>query len=267
MRSAKLNRKTRAPRDYAVSSVRKALELLGCFTPRATSWPLSELARTVCIPKSTAHNLLRTLQAFDLVRQDPETHLYHLGPRALELGLAFSRGTDLLSLARPQLSRLAETCGETVKLGILSRDQVLIIAAVESRHQLHTRGDVGTRWPLHSTSLGKAILSVLPAEKAAEILTHQGMQRFTPATLTTWAELEGELKRIRSRGYALDLEENESGVCCIAVPVTDSLQRTVAAISISGPCVRIRGAALEEFTGHVMTAARTIARYLDQETL
>lgn len=247
--------------------MRKALELLGCFTPRANTWTLSGLARAVQMPKSTTHNLLRTLQEFDLVRQDPRTRSYRLGPRALELGLTFAKGTDMLSHARPVLSRLAEASGETVKLGMLSQGQVLVIAAVESTRQLHTRGDTGTRWPLHSSSLGKAILSALAPEEAADILSRHGMPRFTQSTVTTWPEMQRELERIRNRGYALDLEENEPGVCCVAVPLAGPLSRTVAAISVSGPSVRMRAGAVDEFARHLMAAARSIARYFDHDIL
>lgn len=219
------------------------------------------------MPKSTTHNLLRTLHEFDLVRQDPQTRSYRLGPRAFELGLAFAKGTDMLSYARPVLSRLAEASGETVKLGMLSQGQVLVIAAVESTRQLHTRGDTGTRWPLHSSSLGKAILSVLPSEEAADILSRQGMPRFTQSTLTTWPEMEREIQRIRGRGYALDLEENEPGVCCVAAALADPLNRTVAAISVSGPSVRMKAGAVDEFARHLTAAARSIAKYFDRETL
>ncbi len=265
--SESLNTLAPVSRDYGVSSVRKALELLVRFTPQVTSWSLSDLARAAHMPKSTAHNLLRTLQAFDLVRQDPDTHSYRLGPRALELGFTFARGADVLSRARPVLSRLAETTGETVKLGMLSQGQVLIIASMESTRQLHTRGDVGTRWPLHSSSLGKAMLSVLPTREAADILARRGMPRFTPATFTTRAGIEREIQGIRSRGYALDREESEPGVCCVAAPIADALLHTVAAISVSGPGVRMQANVLEEYATHVTTAARTVARYFERQTL
>ena len=145
--------------------MRKALELLSSFTLATPVWALSDLARELGIPKSTAHNLLRTLQSFDLIQQDPTDRRYRLGPRALEMGIVFSRSTGILAQSRPVLQRLSQSSRETVKLGVLSVDQVLIVAAVESSHQLHTRGDVGTRWPLHSTSLGKAMLSALPLDE------------------------------------------------------------------------------------------------------
>jgi len=125
--------------------VEKALRLLSTFSLASPQWALSDLAREQGMPKSTAHNLLKTLQAFDLIRQDPEDRVYRLGPRALEMGFLYARSTELLGQARPHLRRLAERSRETVKLGMLSDSQVLIVAAVESTHQLHTRGDIGQR--------------------------------------------------------------------------------------------------------------------------
>ena len=267
VRSADPNDAVPASRKTEVSSVRKALELLGCFTPRAAAWGLSDLARSLKIPKSTAHNLLRTLQSFDFVRQDRETRVYRLGPRALELGLVFARGSDVLAHARTMMNRLAERTRETVKVGILSSGQVLVVAAIESTHQLHTRGDAGTRWPLHSSSLGKAILSNLPPEEAEEILSSKGMPRSTGNTLTTWRDMEREIRLIRARGYSLDQEESEPGVCCVAAPVTDVLHGVVAAISISGPAVRLQGDTIEKFAKQVVVASRAIARHSVHENL
>jgi DNA-binding IclR family transcriptional regulator len=138
---------------------------------------------------------------------------------------------------------------------------VLIIAAVESPHQLHTRGDLGTRWPLHSSSLGKAILSALPWDQAATILQSTGMPRFTRTTLQTLQDVEREMQQIRSRGYAVDRQENEPGVCCVAAPVSDPLKGTVAAISVSGPSARLRDTLLSELGRHVIAASRAITDF------
>ncbi len=252
-RSAELN-----SRDYEVASVKKALELLGEFSLQTPHWTLADLSRHLGYPKSTAHNLLKTLQSFDLVRQDPENRTYRLGPRAMEMGLVFARSTEMLAQARPVLRRLAEKSGETVKMGMLSDDQVLIVAAVESTHQLHTRGDVGTRWPLHSTSLGKAILSAIPAAEAMALMERRGLKRYTSRTATSWATLRAELGLIRERGYALDLEENEVGVRCVAAPFVDPLRGAIAAVSVSGPSVRIADSDLENSAKNVIAAARSI---------
>ena len=241
-----------------VSSVRKALEILASFSLERPVWTLSALSRHLDLPKSTVHNLLRTLQTFDFVRQDPEARNYRLGPRALEMGLVFARSTEMLAGVRPLLRRLAEHTGETIKMGILSNDRVLIVAAVESAHQLHTRGDTGTRWPLHSTSLGKAILSALPEDEARQMVERYGLPAVTPHTATSWESLERDLRQIRTRGYALDLEENERGVRCVAAPVVDPLRGSIAAISVSGPKVRLEDDRLVQLARDVVAAARSI---------
>jgi DNA-binding IclR family transcriptional regulator len=246
---------------YEVSAVRKALSILAVFSVFEPEWSLSALARRLHLPKSTAHNLLRTLQSFDLVQQDRERRAYRLGPRALEMGLAFSQSSEVLAQARPVLRRVAQATGETVKLGILSNDQVLIVAAVESTHQLHTRGDTGTRWPLHSTSLGKAILSALPPDECERVLRSRGMQQFTSRTLTSLARLGKELETTRARGYATDCEENEPGVCCVSAPLVDSLRGSVGAISVSGPRVRLGDERLADFAAQVIAAAQSLSIY------
>jgi DNA-binding IclR family transcriptional regulator len=239
--------------------VRKALELVGCFSAKTPEWSLSELSRRLTIPKSTAHNLLHTLQSFDLVRQDPVSRVYRLGPRTLELGLLFARSTEIMAPARAILRRVAQATRETVKLGVLSNEQVLIVAAVESPQQLHTRADVGTRWPLHSTSLGKAMLSALPLAEAQEILERAGMPRHTRNTVVTWPEMERELRKIHARRYACDLEENEPGVRCLAIPLSDPLHGLIAALSVSGPASRMDDRREAEIARVVLAEARELA--------
>jgi DNA-binding IclR family transcriptional regulator len=246
---------------YEVSAVRKALAIVSVFSVFEPEWSLSALARRLHLPKSTAHNLLRTLQAFDLVQQDRERRAYRLGPRALEMGLTFSQSSEVLAQARPVLRRLAQLTGETVKLGILSNDQVLIVAAAESTHQLHTRGDTGTRWPLHSTSLGKAILSALPPDECERVVRSREMRQFTSHTLTSLVQLGKELELTRARGYARDSEENEPGVCCVAAPIVDSLHGSVGAISVSGPRIRLGDERLGELAAQAMAAAQNISSY------
>ncbi|HEU0119152.1 MAG TPA: IclR family transcriptional regulator [Bryobacteraceae bacterium] len=260
-RSAGRNENAKPSRSAQVASVRKAMELLGAFTPQTPAWALSDLARLLQIPKSTAHNLLQTLKDFDLVQQDDTGRLYRLGPRAMELGLTFARGNGVLAHARAVMNRLAEQTGETVKFGVLSNNQVLIVAAVESPRQLHTRGDLGTRWPLHSSSLGKAMLSILPWDETVSILTQTGLPGFTKTTLQSLHDVEREMKQIRVRGFALDLQENEPGVCCVAAPIADPLHGTVAAISISGPSARLGDTLLSELGQQVVAAGRAILNH------
>ena len=248
--------------DYEVGSVRKALEILCEFTVNEPCLSVSELSRRLGMPKSTAHNLLRTLDGLDFLRQDPADRRYRLGPRVYELGLRFSRSTQLVSTALPHLRRLAEETKETVKLALLSCDEILIVAAVESPHQLHTRGDVGMRAPLHCTGLGKAILSKLDADEALGIVARRGLARFTPHTICDRGQLARELERIRADGYTIDLEENELGVVCVAAAIPVRADRPVAALSVSGPSSRLDEDDIRNCSRLVLETTRAVGRAL-----
>jgi IclR family KDG regulon transcriptional repressor len=158
-----------------------------------------------------------------------------------------------------------ESNGETSKFGTLSNGQVVILAAVESAFQLHTRGDIGTRWDLHSTSLGKAILAVLPDEEAREILERRGMPVHTRRTIADWEAMQAELAAIRKRGYALDLEENEAGIRCVAAAGADPLHGSVVAFSVSGPRDRVTDERIHEIGSDVMAAVRSLSLTAQEE--
>jgi len=263
-RSVILNESQRQPATCEVGAVRKALEILCQFTAETPSLSVSDLSRRLKMPKSTAHNLLRTLGGYDFLKQDPGDRRYRLGPRLYELGLRFSHGTRMVSVALPHLRRLADLTKETVKLGVLSGREVLILAAIESPYQLHTRGDEGLRAPLHCTGLGKAMLARLPDQEVREIVSGRGLPRFTPHTISTVAGLKKELERIRAAGYTVDLEEHELGVVCVAVSLADAAAGTLAALSVSAPTSRLSGERIAECARQVRQAARAIEDALNR---
>jgi DNA-binding IclR family transcriptional regulator len=263
-RSVILNGSERQSATYEVGAVRKALEILCQFTAEEPSLSVSDLSRRLNIPKSTTHNLLRTLESYDFLKQDPADRRYWLGPRVCELGLRFSHGTRLVAAARPHLRKLADLTKETVKLGVLSGHEVFILTAIESPYQLHTRGDEGLRAPLHCTGLGKALLARLSDQEVREIVSGRGLPRFTPHTIATVAGLKKELERIRGDGYTVDREENELGVVCVAASLVDTSAGTKAALSVSAPASRLCGERITECARQVREAARAIEDALNQ---
>jgi DNA-binding IclR family transcriptional regulator len=224
-----------------VGAVRKALEILCAFNAAQPEFSVSELSRRLAIPKSTAHNLLKTLGNLDFLEQDPIDRRYRLGPRVFELGLRFSRSARMVAAAMPHLEKLATQTRETVKLGVLSCDEILIVAAVESPHQLHTRGDVGARAALHCTGLGKAILAAMDPAEVVAIVARRGLRRFTPRTIGSAEQLARELAETRAAGHTVDRQENEPGVVCVAAAIGGGVPAVpgVAAISVSGPASRL----------------------------
>jgi DNA-binding IclR family transcriptional regulator len=139
---------------------------------------------------------------------------------------------------------------------------VVILTAIESPFQLHTRGDAGLRAPLYCTGLGKAILSTFDEAAVAEVVAARSLRPITSNTITDAAELQSELRRIRRRGYALDVEENEAGVVCAAAPITDPAQGITAALSVSAPASRMDAAQLKDCAELVVRTSRLIAASL-----
>lgn len=262
-----MNRKIRSTNNYEVAAVRKALELLCSFSVDNPGLTVTDLSRCLQIPKSTTHNLLRTLQGLDFLTQNPEDKRYRLGPRVFELGLLFSHNTQLVRGALPHLRRLGDQTKETVKLAVLSNGEVLVLAALESPYQLHTRGDEGHRAPAHCSSLGKAILALLSASEIREIVAQRGLARFTARTITTLSRLEQELSQIRANGYAVDWEETEEGVRCVGARVSDPSVHIVAAISVSGPVSRITDKRIRKLAGQVTEAAKAISASLAERVV
>ncbi|MCX6621010.1 MAG: IclR family transcriptional regulator [Acidobacteria bacterium] len=249
-------------RNYEVAAVRKALEILCEFSGGTATLAVSDISRRLEIPKSTAHNLLRTLQTYDFIQQDAIDRRYRLGPRVFELGLLFSQNTELIAKARPHLLRLAEATRETVKLGILSSGGALILSAIESPFALHTRGDEGRRAPLHCTSIGKSLLAALPDEEIGEIVAVRSLARLSPHTITTSEGLLEEIGRVREQGYAFDSEENELGVRCVGALIPGTGRSAAAGVSVSGPSSRISEERLLELAALVRETAASIAASL-----
>ena len=248
--------------NYEVAAVRKALEILCEFGTDSPSLSGSDLSRRMEMPKSTMHNLLRTLESMDFLKQDPSDKLYRLGPRLYELGMRFSHSTRLVSAALPHLKRLAAETKETVKLGVISDNEILILSAIESPFQLHTRGDEGLRAPLHCTGLGKAILATLPSERVRMIAGKRGLPRFTPHTIATVERLEEELGRVRGDGFSMDLEENELGVICVAAAIAVLVDGNAAALSVSAPVTRLPRERVRECGERVLETARAVENAL-----
>jgi len=246
---------------YEVGSVRKALSILCLFTPARPTLNVTDVSRLLDAPKSTVHNLLRTLERFDFVSQDAVSKHYRLGRRLFELGTLYSRSNDLLTCALPHLLRLWEKTNETVKLGVLANTEVMVIKSLESPLMLHTRGDEGRLAPLYCTGNGKALLALLPNEELRDILAKVGLRSFTPRTVTSLSKLEEEVEQIRRQGYSVDWEENEEGVRCIGAPVWDSGSERVA-ISVAGPATRFTTSRIPELAALVVETARAISAAL-----
>ena len=218
----------------AVRSLERAFELLEHLADAGGEMALSELTEVSGLPMPTIYRLMRTLVNHGYVRQEPSKR-YALGPRLIRLGEGASR--LLGTWARPVLARLVDEVGETANMAVLEGDEAVYVAQVPSRHSMRMFTEVGRRVQPHCTGVGKALLSQLPEPRVRGILARTGMEAHTPNTITGPEALMAELDRIRGQGYALDDEEQEIGVRCVAVALRGAPALT--ALSVSGPSARM----------------------------
>ena len=241
----------------AVRSLERAFDLLEHLADAGGEMALSELTEVSGLPMPTIYRLMRTLVNHGYARQAPSKR-YALGPRLIRLGETSSR--LLGGWARPVLARLVDEVGETANMALLEGDSVVYVAQVPSRHSMRMFTEVGRRVQAHSTGVGKALLAQLPIETAHALVTRTGLAAHTQHTITDVTTLMRELELTRRRGYALDNEEQELGVRCVAVPLPRA--PALSAISVSGPSGRLTHAVVEDVVPVMRRAAERLARDL-----
>jgi IclR family KDG regulon transcriptional repressor len=222
-----------------VEAVRRALQILTCFSLDRPELGVSDLARELGLHKSTIHRLLATLESEGFIRQT-DTSRYALSWKLFELGAAVPAWQGVRHLVLNALTPLVTATGETAHLAVLDGEEVLYLEKVESSHRLRMPSAVGRRVPWYCTALGKAMLADADERHLEQVLARAPFPALTLHTRTTAAALRAELARIRIQGYALDNEELEDGLMCVAAAVRDPGGGTCAAISIAGPASRIR---------------------------
>jgi len=225
--------------NYPIKVLNKTFSILEILLQQRSAINMIELSEKLGLYPSTIHRILDTLKYWGYVEQDPNTQKYQLGLKLLELGMAKLHQIDLVREATPYLKELVNQCNETVHLGVLEGGEVLYLAKEESSQTIRMISYVGKRAPLHCTSLGKVLLAYLSAEERKKILEGKVLPRLTENTITDKRELEKELGKVREQDFALDKEENEKDVRCVAAPVRNYQGEVIAAISISSPIFRI----------------------------
>ena len=222
-----------------VQSVERTLDILEALADRGEAG-IAQLSQQVNLHASTVHRLLSTLIARGYVRQNQETGRYMLSLKALDMARAVRDHLDLRVEALPVLRELMQKSGETANLSVLDGHQLVYLEQVSSPEwMLRMFVQVGARAPLHSTASGKVLLAHLPAVQLDVMLEGYTLTPFASRTIVDKGVLLSELKEVRRNGYATDYGEQEEGVSCVAAPVRDFTGQVVAAISVSGPWIRI----------------------------
>lgn len=233
---------TKPKSDYTIQTVGNALRVLEVFHDEEEIG-VSDLSRRLGLHKNNAFRLLATLEESGYIEQSVRSERYRLGASCLELGQAFINSNPLLRTARPVLEELATQLGESAHLAVLQDFEVVHLDGEQPHQLVLTALRVGQRLPVHSTALGKVLLGGAPDHQRKlfeeEVIARRGLDRRTPSTITDRDKLFEHLNSVSLQGYAVDVEECEVGMSCIAAPIIDGHGRVLAAISVSGPSFRL----------------------------
>lgn len=236
----------------------RAVGLLRCFSGEQQELSLAELADMTHISRPTAHRLLASLAYHRFVAQDAETKRYRLGLALFELGNLVLAGFRPVEIAKPGLERLVSKTGETAHMAVMDDGMATYVAKVEGSFSMRIASSVGLRLPCHCTGLGKALLAY-DSDGFEAFYDSEPFLKRTNHTITDLRRLRAEVELIRQRGFALDDEEFEEGLRCIAAPVFDHTGSAIAAVSVSGPVSRITDEVISEWSQEVMSVAAAIS--------
>jgi DNA-binding IclR family transcriptional regulator len=202
------------------------------------------------------------MEKVGVIERNNETGKYRLGLKLYELGNSVSLKKIMVDRARKYLEDLHWYLNETVHFATLKNGEVVYLDKIIADRNFVIISEVGKRLPAHCTGLGKAMLAFLPESDVKRIIKEKGLKKFTKNTITNKKDLFEELKKIRECGYAIDNEEIEDGLRCIAAPIFNGDGEVIAAVSISGPSSRINETTYEEYSKHVIKTARLISEEL-----
>ncbi|MGE8203286.1 IclR family transcriptional regulator [Heyndrickxia sp. NPDC080065] len=249
-------------RENMVKSVSRALDIITLVSMKKGGLGVTEIANQIDINKSSVYRILSTLVQYGYVEQDSETGRYKLGYKFLEISSKLLESIDLRAEARPFLQVLENETNEVIHLVVYDQGEVVYIEKLEGNEILRMHSKVGKRAPMHCTSVGKAILAHLPTSVVLDILERKGMPVHTDKTITDKETFQKELIKVKQKGFALDLEENEYGIACIAAPIFDHSGKVIAAVSISGPTMRMTEDRLNQLQSTIVHTGQKISARL-----
>lgn len=246
-----------------VPALRKGFALLELL---AKQGPLSlaQVERASGLNRTMSYRLLRVMGELGYIEHDEEQHTYGLGLRILELGAVVAERLNFSEIAWPTLISLREELQETVTLGVLSGSEVVYLGSFEGPRWPVVAFRPGARDPVHATSIGKAILAFgCPDESTLKVASIDPLTRKTAKTIDDPGALAFELRCTRSRGYAVDDEENQIGACAVAVPVLAASGRPLAGLALVGPVERVDLKRADAIAERLWLASREMTRRID----
>lgn len=248
-------------RTYTITALQRGLQLLTLFAGAERGLTASEVAKRSRLPVSTVHRFLMNLETSGFLNCS-EDGIYHLGVVCFGLGHAALAQLDIRRLSLPYLRDLNQTTRETIHLTVRHGASAVYVEKLDSPEPVRIYSRIGASVPLYSSAVGKVMLAFMQPQERDGLLSQVEFKRLTPNTIGSIQELLAYLQKVRRQGFAYDLEENEAHIRCVSAPVWDHSGAVNAALSITGPAVRMSSTRLRELSGLVKEAGLKISREL-----
>ena len=252
------------PNEYNVRAVERALQILECFDDQHSERGISEIAQAVGLHKATAYRIVTTLVNYGYLEWVADEQKYRLGLELTNLGFKVIRRMDLRREALPYMKKIVQEWDETCDLSIFDNGKAFYIEVLRGNHALTIAAAVGQRLPLHCTASGKLFLAYLSLEEM-EAFLNQPLTVYTENTITDLAMLSNHLEIVRERGYSVDYEEYELGICAVAAPIFNRRGDVIAAIGGPSPVSRMTPERITEIAETFKEAGRAISRRMGYE--
>lgn len=244
-----------------VRAVDHALQLLSCYSERE-EMGVTELSKKLGLHKNNVFRILATLEFRGYIEQNKKTEGYRLGPKIFELGLIFKYQMGLIKHAKPVMEEIVKRHNETTYLGVLRNIYAIYIDNVETNYTVRVVSRVGSQIPAYASAIGKVQLAHLPSDDLDRLFRDRRLRSLTGNTITDKDVLMEELRKVAQEGYALDNEEFEEDVRCVAAPIRDYTRWVVAGLSISGPAFRMTDEVIPDLIETVKWGALQISKSL-----
>ena len=240
----------------------RGLAILELLDTRSEGLNLSEISRSIGIPKNSASRLVQTLLTRGYVEREDGSLRIRLTGKLLRLGHPRVGGVSLVETSLQAMRTLRDSLGETVQLGIPIGDEGVVIEQVESTQAVRISVEIGLRFPLHNNAPGKVILAFQHPKTRERTIQRLKLPRFTDRTITSREAILQECETVAELGFGTDWGEADEGIHCVAAPIFDRTHHLLAVIWASAVAGRMPKSGFAGVGIEVMKAAREIERRL-----
>ncbi len=246
--------------DNKVQTIDRTLDIIELLATAKEGLGVTEIGQNIGLHKSTVYRLLTALSDRGYIEKDLKNSTYKIGLKFIEISGLFLKKLELKTEALPYMRKLAEIIGQPVHLAILEGTDVIYIEKVELVNSIRMYSQIGRRVPAHCSAIGKILLAGLDSRSLPEVLKNMKYEQFTPNTLVSKDDLKRAIELVKTEGWAVDNEEHEPNIRCIAAPIIDYTGKIIAAVSVSGDSHIINAESDLETARHVIETAGSISK-------